>query len=688
MGNLSIFPAFEENNYAITLQSSDYFAPYAAVTIQSIIDNCDLSKNYDIIILTIDMSKENTGMLCAMSKENVSIRVFNVEEKLKKYINLDDKRYGGALAVRLILAEVLFNYPTVLNVDCDMIFKADVSGIFSNDISDYYMGAVNDLYGYISYAAPGDKKHFCEDVIINFLGLSDISQYHNCGLFLLNLEKIRCDFTSQQMFDFAADDRIRFLDQDTLNHLFVGKILTIDAGWNWFTDGDLFIRNYQKHLPKYDPVLKLYNDAAKAPKNLHYLASVKPWHNANTPYADEWWNVAVKTPFLSLILSRANEQDEAAVKKNSKAKKQYLLFICETYYDLINVLNIKYHLYPNVPADLILTSSSNLAKYIDIIENTGLFDKVLHTDYCASVDIAKMRAEWSKDELTLSPDKYEFAVSIKEDYTDYFMAVASSPYQKMVYYQIVNNGIIPSVHFYEDGAENYTVKIADAVKRDGIRHELYPEKKRFLNNVKNVYIYKPQLYCGGEKLKFIPIPTISEDDKAFAAILHSIFGKCTMPKEKYIFFNECFATDMRVSNDIEILNSFAEIVGKENIAVKVHPRSINADVFYKLHGYSIFSDTTTPWELFALSGELENRVMITVSSIAPITPFLMLGKGNYSIYLHNVMKLSQRNHATTQAYHSLIDKLRNAMNSEKKCFFCPKTIKELQLIIDYLEGEI
>ena len=74
-------PAFEKNNIAIAFAANDFFVPYMATMIYSVAVNGSKSNNYDIVILSSDISAENQQILSAMTESfgNVSLRVVNVE---------------------------------------------------------------------------------------------------------------------------------------------------------------------------------------------------------------------------------------------------------------------------------------------------------------------------------------------------------------------------------------------------------------------------------------------------------------------------------------------------------------------------------------------------------------------------------------------------------------------------------
>ena len=82
-----ILPVFEKNNIAIAFASNDFFVPYMATMIYSVAVNGSEENNYDIVILTSDISKENEQILVNMLVDftNVSLRIVNVEKYVSEY---------------------------------------------------------------------------------------------------------------------------------------------------------------------------------------------------------------------------------------------------------------------------------------------------------------------------------------------------------------------------------------------------------------------------------------------------------------------------------------------------------------------------------------------------------------------------------------------------------------------------
>lgn len=689
---LPISPAFEENNLAITLQTSEYFAPYASVTILSIIEQTSLHYNYDILVMTWDMQEETAQKLISMAegRANVSVRILDVSEDIKVYQKIAMKRsdyeqFSAAGLVRLLIPELLTNYDTILNLDCDMLVCADVSELFEYNLTEYYMGAVPDMICYVLNRRPNEIQ-FSDELIFKTLQLQSVSEYLNAGLLLLNLKKIRMDFTQQQIIEYAISDGKFFTcyEQDTFNGLFAEKKLKLPPDWNWFVDSQNIILKWSYQYPITDQWIQNYRNAKHNVKIYHYVTSQKPWQDSRLIYSDKWWNAAQQSPFISRIINSLIEKDTKKKHTISSGRRR-ILFLCDSVYQFINILNIKKNYFDAVDTDLILCKSTNVIKYLEQIKPLNLFQHIYISNYDSHYDYHRI-LEIDKRMRSLFPEKYEKEIELDGEYTDFFIPVITYHYYQMIYYQMVKKGAVPAVHVYEDGGSTYISNFQPAAL-ENIDHSLYPEHKRFYNNLRDVYMYRPDLYCGNKLVKSIPLPLINSSNPKLVQLLVSIFGKFDLPTQKYIFFNESFAEDHKVSNEIQILNYISSIVGKENIAVKIHPRATKIEALYVLHGYHIFSDNSIPWELSVLSADLSSKVLISISSNTIWTPYIIANRISRSISLLNTMVLSKRPHARQKEFFTLMKKVQAAINQNEIMFHIPNSISELKYIIQYIEGE-
>lgn len=686
MTNLPVFPAFKENNIAITLQTSEYFAPYASVTILSIIEHTSPEYNYDILVMTWDMQEETVQKLLSLAdgRSNVSVRVVDVSKEIAPYQEIakkraDYNRFSAAGVIRLILPELMEEYDLMLSMDSDMLVYADVAELFQYDMSDYYMGGVQDVICYVGYRMPSET-YFTEEYVQNSLGLPSMDGYCNGGLLLLNLDKIRSTFQTKDIIEFATYNGTfrRIYEQDTFNGLFYGKKLYFPMEWNYQIDSISRVKDNKYLFPSEDKVIQDYYASEGKVKVYHYLTKFKPWQDTSMDHAEEWWEFARKTPFIDEIVSRIIHGDNQKDKPNAQ---KYLLFYCDTPYQLINAINIKLSYYSQAKADIILTHISGVYQKAADLEKLNIFNKVLISAYCTEKD--KEIFSMSISQRVTHPERFFDGVELHSDYTDYFLPVPGGLYAKMVYYRIVKTNPGINVHIYEEGWSTYTDKLKGKLARF-IDDSSYHGDQRILNRTKSIFLYKPGLYSGDSKLPKIIIPEIK--DKSFVGILYSLFGKVALPKEKYIYLNENFAELGYASNDIQILDNISDIVGKENIIVKMHPLSKNRSL-YQMHGYKIMNEEGIPWEVYLIADDMGEKTLISISSAASLAPYIVTTKNIYSISLLDVMKLSKRWNAGSPEYRNYMSKCCLRANRKEKLCFCPRNLAELRAVVEYIEGE-
>ena len=137
----------------------------------------------------------------------------------------------------------------VLYLDADMICTGDISKLYDIDFDNNTWCA-------------------CEDIAIR---QSDIERldlpldytYINSGVLLINLEKLRKDYTEKDIVKLIYDNKavLVYPDQDFINKIFKGDIKIIDKKYN------IIAKDIR------------YKDLTEKPLIIHYAGSVKPWHD-------------------------------------------------------------------------------------------------------------------------------------------------------------------------------------------------------------------------------------------------------------------------------------------------------------------------------------------------------------------------------------------------------------------------
>ncbi|MBT9790650.1 DUF4422 domain-containing protein [Clostridium sp. MCC344] len=299
-------PAFDTNNVAIAVAANDYFIPYCATFLKSMAEHSDSDKNYDILLLSQDVSDINVKNVKKMLSawKNISLRVLDPSVLIDQYTFHIEGHFSKETYYRLVLPELLPNYDKVLYLDSDMIAMDDVAKIYDENIDGYLLAACHDadtagLYnGYRK-----DKKDYTDKI----LKLKEPYQYFQAGVLLLNLEEFRKRYTTKQVLDFAVSEKWQLLDQDILNKLCEGAVKYIDMSWNVMVDfAGVRINQIIALAPRW--LNEMYHEARKDPKIIHYAGPQKPWFEPEMDFGMQFWECARGTAYYEIMLGRMNAQ--------------------------------------------------------------------------------------------------------------------------------------------------------------------------------------------------------------------------------------------------------------------------------------------------------------------------------------------------------------------------------------------
>lgn len=316
-------PAFAENNVAIAVAANDYFIPYCATFLKSVAEHGNSKKNYDILLLSQDVSDANVKKMEKLLSawENVSLRVIDPSVLIDQYTFHIRGHFSKETYYRLVLPELLPNYDKVLYLDSDMIAMDDVAKIYDENVDGYLLAACHDadtagLYnGYEK-----DMKRYTDKV----LKLKEPYQYFQAGVLLLNLKEFRKRYTTKQILDFAVSENWQLLDQDILNKLCEGAVKYIDMSWNVMVDfAGVRISQIIALAPRW--LNEMYQEARKNPKIIHYAGPQKPWFEPEMDLGMQFWECARGTSYYEIMLSRMSERHSRLGAANAGRKHKNII---------------------------------------------------------------------------------------------------------------------------------------------------------------------------------------------------------------------------------------------------------------------------------------------------------------------------------------------------------------------------
>lgn len=390
-----------------------------------------------------------------------------------------------------------------------------------------------------------------------------------------------------------------------------------------------------------------------------------------------------------------NDAKSPAPKSMDKIKLLYLpnqkpanavLIRCQSVYQLFNAINLAKNVLADREIDIVFTATTDFSEYITPLKNSHLFRNVFLSEDTSDTYI-KWRGLDEKQitDIFTHPEKYVFKLNNEPAYSDYFISVADE-YNKIFYYYMISCGYYPNIHFYEDGMNSYILDNKANCAKDFIKHELYG-KYSFPLNIKSQYTYEPQVVINKEEsINYLRLPRIQVNNKQIKKLYNSVFPSEPIPKEKYIFLEEAFYCDGIASTDVELVEELAQMVGKENIIVKLHPRN-DYDRFTP-RGFKVMKKNKAPWEMTLLNADLSSKVFVTVSSTSALTSGIVFEKPFTSIFLFKIMTLGKNIQVRNNDFLDFYKLLEHSIKNKASQIFTPTNAKEFKEEIFYIEGGI
>lgn len=309
-------------------------------------------------------------------------------------------------------------------------------------------------------------------------------------------------------------------------------------------------------------------------------------------------------------------------------------YLCNTYMQLIISIQIKRYIYPEEKGTLLLSDHSiNADKVIQRIDGLGIFDDVIAAD-TKFYEFKQNKFDDLKDVLALT-------FGLRNKYSSEFLH-SDCMYDRIFFnnYDLIlyplleqgwNEGKLPAMCRMEEGISSYDNMLRKELEVPSVRIKAIHKLRSFLKkptldeSIHDFFVFFPSLFPSTEKMVH-GIPLLSREDKEFVNILDTIFDyrpEEDLYPEKYIFMGSCRDIDGASTRETEIILNLAELVGPENVLVKMHPR--DGRHVYEEKGIHVSRNSCVPWEVIQLSHDFSDHVILTISSSSAITASAMLG---------------------------------------------------------------
>jgi lipopolysaccharide biosynthesis glycosyltransferase len=292
----------------VVFSADNYFVPYMAALIQSIMDNARQPCRYRFFVLHRGISAENRELLRTQvasappqkagggEAPSFSVDFIDVSAHIKGY--RFPTHFLPVESYFRLLIPYLFEYEKVIYLDSDMICNADLAELYAVDPGTKLLAACRDDF----LAGDRGRGHALS------IGLNSHRDYFNAGMLLINRERFSRSIAMEQLLGLAVSRDWRFCDQDVLNVVCAGQTLILNMEWNAMVT--------MRNEDQFPPSLRQEYRRSRADPKITHFAGPKPWDRrfsfgfnpvAGKAHLELFLRYAARTPFIATVRARMEQ---------------------------------------------------------------------------------------------------------------------------------------------------------------------------------------------------------------------------------------------------------------------------------------------------------------------------------------------------------------------------------------------
>ncbi len=353
-----------------------------------------------------------------------------------------------------------------------------------------------------------------------------------------------------------------------------------------------------------------------------------------------------------------------------------VLITAQSSFQLLAAIQMKIELFTEDDVVLFIHDyTRDYLLYAERLRKTGLFSEVItcglkrYFQYCSFAEkVGRCMDIFTRPEDELARWAPELAGKYFTDYlynnTDMF--------QRLLYASLYETNPLIRCARYEEG---YSIYLSDD---DGYYSHSIERVSRALHypspvkDIKNYYVFHPELFQMEVGVPIIKIPCISRLSDRLRRTLSEVYDVrgSEAIRERFIFMETIDYAAEKSSEDVDMVNEIADLVGKENILIKMHPRN-PVDRFTPL-GYKVYGKSSVPWEVLQMNNDFSDKVFVTVNSSSVLSSALYFDDAITTVFLYKCMKKKPK--IVGGSYDALLARLQ----AERNYFIFPANVTELQ----------
>ncbi len=270
----------------IVFATNNKYAPFAGVSIKSLVENSSSDYFYDITVFHTDLSDESIDLFSSIKGDNYSVTPLCVTRFIEKELKLmyTNFHFSKEMFYRVLIPTVFDSCEKAIYLDCDTVVLGDVSELYETDLEGKVIAAATDVMHRRA------KEYVTDSLKMN------VEEYINSGVLVIDCVKFREQEIKRKFFEeLAKRDSLKYPDQDLLNIVCRGNIKYLPRRWNYI---------WHYHTVKSDPMLNLepeemaqYLKDAENIGLLHFTSNVKPWNNTTLELSRHFWKYVPGSAF-------------------------------------------------------------------------------------------------------------------------------------------------------------------------------------------------------------------------------------------------------------------------------------------------------------------------------------------------------------------------------------------------------
>lgn len=317
-----------------------------------------------------------------------------------------------------------------------------------------------------------------------------------------------------------------------------------------------------------------------------------------------------------------------------------ILFICNTYYQLIVAMQLALTVFEEDEVDVILSDHSVGAKKVaDRLQDTRVFRDVLYLETLKFYASKEGLFRKARDFVDCHVSKRRI-LEIECGY-DEIVSYSISDFEYAVCDTVFAKGETPVFSRMEEGLLSYSVQVEGGFsQRIGNKYRKW--KGGFCPGLPSCvfYCFFPELIIDS-RLRGISIPPIGlRQERLVAALKHAFSYERFSFDEPFIFFASSSDVDGFPMGETPLVLSLAEELGRENVLVKMHPRDDRT--VYEDYGLRVMRGSPIPWEICQICEDLSDRTLLSQTSGALLGANSLIDKPARGFFVQNERSLSEK----------------------------------------------